>query len=373
MLGEDNDDDDFNMNMMNVEGNDMPGDALNDDVAAVVPNENENETVEDAEEEADYEADLPDKEAAKTNDHLNKKPSSLESVSTLDFHVEDSATYEVQNENDHVLAPGNNHVDDEAWDQDDPLGAIMTMVAASLRNNDHSALVTANDDGDTPLHVAARIGCHRRLIHILLNADPRPASMIASDDATPLYLLVRRCSHLAPDGVGGLATYDAETVRLMVNAAGRDAMTQRNADFRTPLHEACYYGASPEVLEVLAEAEGGRDALLLRDKEGYSPLGTYCRHAADFYAMRVLCNQCPEAAACMADGRRLPLHRVVASFNLAVNVDVLNLLGTAYPRGIDTKDSHGMTPLALLCHSYKGPMNVDLPKLQSNQTTLGRW
>jgi hypothetical protein len=88
--------------------------------------------------------------------------------------------------------------------------------------------------------------------------------------------------------------------------------------------------------------------------------------------MRVLVTLCPNAAASRGDGNRLPLHRVLASFNLAVNVDVLNLLSTAYPRGINLKDSHKMTPLALLCLSYKGPMNVDLPKLLTSRTSLGR-
>ena len=89
--------------------------------------------------------------------------------------------------------------------------------------------------------------------------------------------------------------------------------------------------------------------------------------------MRILVNHCPEAASAVGDGKRLALHRVLASFNLAVNVDVLNLLVQAYPRGVALKDSHRMTPLALLCQSYKGPMNVDIPKLLANQTNMGRW
>lgn len=126
-------------------------------------------------------------------------------------------------------------------------------------------------------------------------------------------------------------------------------------------------------MHALASSPGGRAALLLRDNEGHTPLGAYCRHSADYYGMRVLVSHCPEAAATMGDGRRLPIHRTLASFNLAVNVDVLNLLGNAYPRGLLLKDAHGMTALALLCESYRGPINVDLPKLLSNQTTLGRW
>lgn len=172
----------------------------------------------------------------------------------------------------------------------------------------------------------------------------------------------------------GLASYDAEMVTLFIEAMQEhEVMYILNEECRTPLHEAAYYGASPEVLDVLANAPGGRKALLMRDQEGHTPLGAYCRHAADFYGVRILVNHCPQAAAALADGERLAIHRVLASFNLAVNVDVLNLLGTAYPRGINLKDSHGMTPLALLCQSYTGPMNVDLPKLLANRTTIGRW
>ena len=74
-------------------------------------------------------------------------------------------------------------------------------------------------------------------------------------------------------------------------------------------------------------------------------------------------NHCSQAAAVLADDERLAIHRVLAAFNLAVNANVLNLLVAAHPRGT----------LALVCQSYKGPMNVDLPKLEANRTTLGRW
>ncbi len=63
---------------------------------------------------------------------------------------------------------------------------------------------------------------------------------------------------------------------------------------------------------------------------------------------------------------------MLATFNLTVNVDVLKLLGTAYPPGIDAKDGNKMTALALLCNSYRSPLSIDLPKLKDGRTTLGR-
>jgi ankyrin repeat protein len=373
-VGDDDDDEDFNMNMMNMEGggngNELappPGfmggfNHENPAEAAAAPNENENAVEETGEEDADYEADLPAKEdVGKTSDE--KPPADAGSS-------EPPAEQNGNNNNDQPPV-GNNQ--EEEPDPEDPLESIRIMVAAARRNDDFASFLTANDDGDTPMHMATRIGVNRRLVSVLLSAFPASASMRAKDNCTPLHLILRRCSHLAPEGVGGLATYDADTVQLMIVAAGRDPMCWFNNETRTPMHEACYYGASPEVLELMAIAEGGRDAMLMRDSQGHTPLGAYCRHAADFYGMRVLVNHCPQAAAAMADGRRLPIHRVLAAFNLAVNVDVLNLLGRAYPRGVYAKDSHGMTPLALLGQSYKGPMNVDLPKLHANRTTLGRW
>jgi len=137
-------------------------------------------------------------------------------------------------------------------------------------------------------------------------------------------------------------------------------------------HVACRYRASPAVLSELADSEGGRESLLIRDTEGHTPLGVYCRHATDYHGLRVLVNRRPEAAAAMGDGRHLPLHRILFTFNLAVNVDCLRLIGNAYPRGLDSVDSRGMTPLALLCESYGAPLNVDIPKLRSGRTTLDR-
>ncbi len=283
---------------------------------------------------------------------------------------------EEANRNENVEAEGEEANNGELNDEDDiipddPLEAIWVMLAADKRNDEY-ALGMPNDEGETPLHAATRIGASARLVRRIVRALPSTASTPAEDGSTPLHLACRRASHLAPEGTGGLATYDADTIRLVAEAAGAGTLVAADDEGRTPFHVACYYGASPEVLAELSDVEGGREALLVRDVEGHAPLGVYCRHAADFYGMRVLVERCPEAAACLADGKRLPLHRVLSLFNLAVNVDVLNLLGTAYPRGVDTKDSHGMTPLALLCHSYQGPMNVDLPKLAGGQTTLGR-
>jgi ankyrin repeat protein len=366
---EEDEEEDFNMDMMNLDavggpnnnaaagavagggniggGNVMMNagpinDAPADVNIAAAPNENVANSV--AEEDAEYEMGLP-------------------SVERNDGPVEDNANNQVPQ------APQDNINEGE---QIEDLELIRILIRTATRINDFSAFSRTNDDGDTSLHAAVRIGAHHRVVTLLLNAYPEAASMLANDAATPLHLLLRRCSHLAPEGVGSLSTYNVDMVQAMINASGDSVMTLPNSDSRTPLHEAVYYGASPDVLDTLANRPAGRIALLLRDSEGHTPLGAYCRHAADFYGMRVLVNLCPNAAAALGDGKRVALHRVLASFNLAVNVDVLNLLGTAYPRGINLKDSHKMTPLALLCQSYKGPMNVDLPKLLTNRTSLGR-
>mmetsp|Transcript_2850 Transcript_2850/g.6095 ORF Transcript_2850/g.6095 Transcript_2850/m.6095 type:complete len:463 (-) Transcript_2850:1576-2964(-) len=202
---------------------------------------------------------------------------------------------------------------------------------------------------------------------------PSLASTPAEDGKTPLHLACRRACDLAPEGNGGMGTYDTEAIRLLAEAAGPGALIAPDDDGRTPFHVACRYRASPAVLAELADSEGGRNSLLIRDTEGHhTPLGVYCRHASDYHGLRVLVERCPEAAAAMGDGRHLPLHRILATFNLAVNVDCLRLLGAAYPRGLDLMSTRGLTPLALLCESYKSPLSVDIPKLLNGRTTLGR-
>jgi len=369
--GEDEEDADFNMDIMNLEGGDAAmaggvngeeGNVNNAGVGDNVPSDNGPEEAGPAvidEEEADYEADFP---------------TCGEDIQSADTNLVEIAApaAETNIDNNPPELPGQPEQEQPNHD----LEAIRIMIQASRQHTleDNDPLLISNDDEDTPLHMATRIGANHRLVRLLINAQPKSAFIPACDGNTALHLLLRRCSHLAPEGPGGLATYDSQMVAFMVEAIHEpEVMSFLNDECRTPLHEAAYYGASPEVLDVLANAPGGRESLLLRDSEGHTPLGAYCRHAADFYGVRILVNHCPQAAAALADGERLAIHRVLASFNLAVNVDVLNLLGTAYPRGINLKDSHGMTPLALLCQSYKGPMNVDLPKLEANRTTLGRW
>lgn len=127
------------------------------------------------------------------------------------------------------------------------------------------------------------------------------------------------------------------------------------------------------MLSVLANSDGGRNSLLIRDTEAHhTPLGVYCRHASDYHSLRVLVERCPDAAAAMGDGRTIPLHIILATFNLAVNVDCLKLLGGAYPPGLDLASSRGLTPLALLCESYKTPLTVDIPKLLDGRSVLER-
>jgi len=227
-------------------------------------------------------------------------------------------------------------------------------------------------------HSLLQTACHdtnrsvTRLVQRLPNAMPELACTPAEDGSTPLHLACRRACHLAPEGNGGMGTYDAEEIHMLADAAGPGALTAADDEGRTPFHVACRYRASPPVLAELADSDGGMDSLLIRDTEGHAPLGVYCQHATDYHGLFVLVNRAPEAAAAMGDGKHLPLHRILATFNLAVNVDCLRLLGTAYPSGLDSVDSRGMTPLALLCESYRGPLNVDIPKLRNGRMTLER-
>jgi len=278
----------------------------------------------------------------------------------------------IQNDNVAAAEPQNNgDVRVNNGDEPDPLEALFLMIDLD-ESRRKEALGTPDDEGETPIHTATRIGAPPRLVRRLLRALPSSASTPAEDGATPLHLVCRRASHLAPEGAGGLATYDAETIRMFADAAGSGTLIAADDEGRIPIHVACFHGASPAAIAALADADGGDDSLLCRDMEGHAPLGVYCKHSTDFHGLRVLVERCSDAAAAVGDGKRLPIHRVLATFNLTVNVDVLKLLGTAYPRGIDAKDGNKMTALALLCNSYRSPLSIDLPKLKDGRTTLGR-
>jgi ankyrin repeat protein len=180
------------------------------------------------EEEADYEADL--RGWVMKRDDLGEKPAAIQGRAEVNA-VQENATQQ-QHEND---PPIENNPED--------LEVIRIMISAARNtNSSNDPFLISNLDGDTPLHAATRIGAARRLVTLLIAAQPLAAGRRAKDGNTPLHLMLRRCSHLAPEGVGGLASYDVEMVQLMVDVAGEGVMGFRNGDGRTPIHEAAYYG-----------------------------------------------------------------------------------------------------------------------------------
>ena len=73
-----------------------------------------------------------------------------------------------------------------------------------------------------------------RLVQRLLNAIPALSSTPTEDGSTPLLLACRRACHLAPEGNGGMGTYDSLEIRMLADAAGPGALSVADDEGRTP-------------------------------------------------------------------------------------------------------------------------------------------
>lgn len=201
--GEDEEDADFNMDIMNLGAvhpgmaggvNGEEGNANNAAAGDNVPNENGTEEAGPAvidEEEADYEADF-------TNCDNN--------VQSTDTNLVEITAAAAENDIDNPPElPGQEPAIHEQEPPNEDLEAIRIMIQASRQQTigDDDPLLISNDDEDTPLHMATRIGANHRLVTFLLNTQPKSAFMAAHDGNTAFHLLLRRCSHLAPEGPGG--------------------------------------------------------------------------------------------------------------------------------------------------------------------------
>lgn len=67
-----------------------------------------------------------------------------------------------------------------------------------------------------------------------MHTQQRLLFIAAVDGSTPLHLACRRACHLAPEGNGGMGTYDVADIRMLADVAGSGVLTVADDEGRTP-------------------------------------------------------------------------------------------------------------------------------------------
>ena len=210
-----------------------------------------------------------------------------------------------------------------------------------------------NENGNLPLHFAARYGAPSEVTLALLEAHR--AGAVEKDDkgCLPLLLAAR---HGAPSEVT-LALLEA-------HRAGARAKTK---DGYLPLHYAARHGAPSEVVSALLEAHraGAREAV----GPGEFPLHLALEGVASDEVIEILLKEYPTAASTATTaedddfakefGDTLPLAKGSLPLHIASRrgkpVRVIKLLSEAYPQAVDIADANGETPdeVAGMAQNYR--------------------
>ena len=165
-------------------------------------------------------------------------------------------------------------------------------------NEQHCDPMTRDNDGNTPLHIAV-INNHLEVVRCFLNEQHCDPMTKDNDGNTPLHIAVIN-NHL-------------EVVRCFLNEQHCDPMTKDN-DGDTPLHYACHHSHIDIVQYLLST---GKVNPLARNKDDESPM-------------------------LIIEYRKLPMLHLAARegwMDIAIN------LITKHKYDINSKDSHGHTPL----------------------------
>lgn len=150
-------------------------------------------------------------------------------------------------------------------------------------------------------------------------------------DATSLHLI---CKILNPP----------EDIVLSIVDAAPDVVSWTDTQGWLPLHHACAYGASPEIVKILCDTYP--QGKIQQDKQFRTPLHFYVTRTSDSVtSMTVNAEMLSDtgAAALTEHGGMLPMHYACA---YGTHPAVLNVLAEVYPESLTAKENHGRTPVS---------------------------
>lgn len=233
---------------------------------------------------------------------------------------------------------------------------------------------TRDNDGDLPLHYAARCTESIEMIQYLLQANPSGTKVKGESDLVPLQCAiynqhppsqfeivkkllkadVEAAKTINPDGDTALhlaveLECNINVLRLLIQAYP-EAATIANDVGMLPLHTACFRKRNDLVQIVEELLAVYPDAVHTENGESLLPAHIAAQHS-NVEVLKLLLDAYPEAACIVAsDGSGTPLHRAIEGRNEAA----VTYLCSTYPACIKIPDAQGYLPL----HVATGTDNI---------------
>ncbi len=185
--------------------------------------------------------------------------------------------------------------------------------------------------GNNPLHVAAQINAPIETFKVLILHKKGCASVKNLDGKVPLHYAA---------ALGEQATVEA--IDVLINAYPSGAAIKELKNGSCPLHYACAFRASENVINNLISSYP--TISLEKDKAGNFPIHLAIIYGASSSVLLKLIEVSPECAKEVDGKQRLPLHLAI---RYCSSVDVISALIHSYPRSLAIPDSNGRIPLHL--------------------------
>ena len=185
----------------------------------------------------------------------------LESIRLL--AVERPQEFQVMNRTwlspcDMLMKRNDAEVDTDGIDEHD-IAQIIAAVVEAWPDGVHAV----NNSGESLLHRAIPHSFNAfTLIQTILDIDPKLIKKTDSQGATAIHRAAREDDE---DAAGRLT--------LLLEYGGSHVLCVQDSNGRTPLHEACYWGAPSDVIVTLVAYHPS--ALTVRDANGMTPLETF--------------------------------------------------------------------------------------------------
>jgi ankyrin repeat protein len=211
-----------------------------------------------------------------------------------------------------------------------------------------SALTVVNDYGFTPLHCACRAYQPKLgIVQAIVDACPLSVNLLTHGDETPIHLA---CSSGAFVNVLNLLT---ETQNRLIACEAENESSVKKVKKQTtsnvgnsPLHEACFRGASFEHIEALAKA--APDWIVARNNAHLTPLQVLCKIGRlDARVINLFSRLRGAEVFSVKDSTgHTPLHSACRD---GTSLEAIKSLIQAYPDALFSKTIYGDTPLHLSC------------------------
>lgn len=227
----------------------------------------------------------------------------------------------------HRLCDEANKEDPGSW------GAILHWLNANPTNVSGQGAEHRGEFDATPLHIACRNSPPAEVVMALLAASPETVTW---EDAFSWLPLHYACANGA-----------SEEVIEVLTAAHPPSKTATDKRNRTPLHFALGNAtrqASPGQVEILSDSGAAAKA----DENGSLPLHYACAYGATEDVLKILLRVIPTSTAAVDIKGRTPLHFALGNADRATSPAVVQLLLEKTPGVANETDDEGQLPVHLL-------------------------